>query len=60
MSLHRYPFYPMTGGRGRQGGAGAGYNVNVGWGDGLVGDAEYASAFRRVIMVRACVQLEQQ
>ena len=61
MSLHRYPFYPMTGAPREAGeGAGAGYNVNVGWGDGLVGDAEYASAFRRVIMVRACVQLEQQ
>ena len=56
MSLHRYPFYPMTGAPREAGeGAGAGYNVNVGWGDGLVGDAEYASAFRRVIMVRACV-----
>ncbi|KAJ8047813.1 Histone deacetylase 6 [Holothuria leucospilota] len=55
ISLHRFDngfFYP-----GRSGdpknvgiGAGTGYNINIAWNNGPMGDAEYLAAFRHVIM----------
>lgn len=51
MSLHRYPFYPGTGAAQEAGrGPGEGFNVNIGWDTGGMGDAEYLTAFDRVIM----------
>lgn len=56
MSLHRYEqgkYYPGTpaGGADQVGeGAGIGFNVNVPWPTGGMGDAEYIYAFRKVIM----------
>ncbi|VEU20445.1 DEKNAAC101306 [Brettanomyces naardenensis] len=56
ISLHRYEqgkFYPGTlaGGADQVGsGAGEGFNVNVPWPTGGMGDAEYVYAFRKVIM----------
>ncbi|ETV93043.1 hypothetical protein, variant 2 [Aphanomyces invadans] len=54
-SLHRYDnqgaFYPGTGAPNSVGsGAGAGFNVNVGWPCGGVGDAEYLAAFDSLLM----------
>ncbi|KDO25434.1 hypothetical protein SPRG_09376 [Saprolegnia parasitica CBS 223.65] len=54
-SLHRFDgngaFYPGTGSPDAVGsGAGAGFNVNIGWSGGGVGDAEYLAAFDRVLM----------
>lgn len=49
VSLHRYPFYPNTGSPRECGvGAGTGFNVNIGWSEGGIGDAEYLAAFRQV------------
>jgi acetoin utilization deacetylase AcuC-like enzyme len=49
-STHQYPFYPGTGAVDEAGGAGAaGRTVNVPWPAGM-GDAEYAEAFRRILM----------
>ena len=57
VSLHRHDngnFYPGTGGPVECGaGAGLGFNVNVAWSGGLeppMGDAEYLSAFRAVVL----------
>ncbi|RHY97586.1 hypothetical protein DYB31_015341, partial [Aphanomyces astaci] len=54
-SLHRYDdqgaFYPGTGAPDSVGsGAGTGFNVNVGWPGGGVGDAEYLAAFDSLLM----------
>ncbi|OQS01397.1 histone deacetylase 6 isoform X1 [Achlya hypogyna] len=54
-SLHRFDgngaFYPGTGAPDHVGsGKGAGFNVNVGWPGGGVGDAEYLAAFDRLLM----------
>ncbi|CAK4079543.1 unnamed protein product [Aphanomyces euteiches] len=54
-SLHRFDnhgaFYPGTGAPDSVGsGAGAGFNVNIGWPSGGMGDAEYLAAFDRVLM----------
>ena len=54
ISLHRYDhgsFYPGTGKVDRVGsGAGEGYNINIPWNVGMVGDIEYATAFDEIIM----------
>lgn len=56
VSLHRYDngsFFPSSsdGGCDRVGVAsGAGFNVNVGWSGGKMGDSDYISAFHRVVM----------
>ncbi|KAM6929392.1 histone deacetylase 7 isoform 2-T2 [Lycodopsis pacificus] len=57
ISLHRYDdgnFFPGSGSPAEVGsGAGEGFNVNVAWTGGLdppMGDAEYLSAFRSVVM----------
>lgn len=53
-STHRYDsgrFYPGTGSAREVGtGAGAGYNINVPWPCGNMGDAEYFAAFSQVLM----------
>ncbi|OQS00688.1 hypothetical protein THRCLA_05889 [Thraustotheca clavata] len=54
-SLHRFDgngaFYPGTGSPENVGsGKGKGYNVNIGWPGGGIGDAEYLAAFDRVLM----------
>ncbi|KAF0696698.1 Aste57867_12552 [Aphanomyces stellatus] len=54
-SLHRFDnhgaFYPGTGAPDSVGkGRGAGFNVNIGWPSGGIGDAEYLAAFDRVLM----------
>jgi acetoin utilization deacetylase AcuC-like enzyme len=49
-STHQYPFYPGTGAVEEAGGAGAaGRTVNVPWPGGM-GDADYAEAFRRILL----------
>ena len=46
-SVHRYPFYPGSGGRQEEGGEkGAGFNINVPLAAGA-GDAEFIEAFRK-------------
>ena len=51
VSLHRSNFYPGTGKAREVGeGRGMGYNVNVAWTEGGIGDAEYLAAFYHVIM----------
>lgn len=57
ISVHRHDdgnFFPGTGSPGECGtGAGLGFNVNIAWSGGLnppLGDAEYLSAFRNVVM----------
>jgi acetoin utilization deacetylase AcuC-like enzyme len=50
VSTHQYPFYPGTGAPAECGrGAGAGFNVNVPMKAGC-GDAEYAAAFRDLLL----------
>jgi acetoin utilization deacetylase AcuC-like enzyme len=49
ISLHQYPHYPGTGSHGESGcGDGAGYTVNIPLPAGM-GDAEYTSAFTRIV-----------
>jgi len=52
-STHRYDngtFYPGTGAPEEVGvGAGAGYNVNVGWPHGNIGDAEYVMVWCKAL-----------
>ncbi|KAL9879206.1 histone deacetylase 4 isoform 2-T10 [Glossina fuscipes fuscipes] len=57
LSIHRHDdgnFFPGTGGPTECGsGAGLGYNVNISWSGALnppLGDAEYISAFRTIVM----------
>ncbi|XP_046578359.1 LOW QUALITY PROTEIN: histone deacetylase 6-like [Haliotis rubra] len=56
ISLHRYDnggFYPASvdGNYTEVGyGEGAGYNINVSWSGGRMGDSEYISAFQQIIM----------
>jgi acetoin utilization deacetylase AcuC-like enzyme len=53
ISIHRYEpgFFPGTGSPADVGvGKGRGYNVNIGWSQGGMGDADYATAFDQVIM----------
>ena len=53
LSLHRNDmgFYPETGHTERVGeGEGRGYNVNIGWPRGGMGDADYIAAFHRVVL----------
>ena len=52
-SLHRFEdgFYPGTGSLGEVGrGDGEGYNINIPWPEGGVGDSEYMAAFQHVLM----------
>lgn len=64
LSLHRHDdgnFFPGTGGPTECGaGEGLGYNVNVAFSGGLqppMGDAEYLSAFRTIVMPIARVNI---
>lgn len=55
ISIHRYDhgsFFPGTGACDEIGAGpnGLGYNWNIAWSDGTMGDAEYLAAFRSVIM----------
>ena len=53
LSIHRNDmgFFPDTGHTHRTGtGAGKGYNVNVAWPKGGMGDADYMLAFHRVVL----------
>lgn len=54
VSIHRYDegtFFPGTGSMDELGsGAGFGFNWNVAWSDGSMGDAEYLAAFRSIVM----------
>ena len=56
VSLHRYDngyFYPGKPGANHTyvGGAGArGFNVNVAWNNGWMGDSEYLAAFHQVVL----------
>eukprot|EP00501_MAST-03F_sp_TOSAG23-6_P001847 GSMAST32.ASY1.ANO1.1925.1 assembled CDS len=53
VSLHRFAegFYPGTGAPTEVGiGAGVGYNLNISWTYGGMGDREYLAAFHRLIM----------
>ena len=52
-SVHRYPFYPMTGSKAERGaGDGLGFIINVPLPAGT-GDAEYRKAFREILMPKA-------
>eukprot|EP00656_Telonema_subtile_P016454 TRINITY_DN18694_c0_g1_i6.p1 TRINITY_DN18694_c0_g1~~TRINITY_DN18694_c0_g1_i6.p1 ORF type:complete len:527 (-),score=102.56 TRINITY_DN18694_c0_g1_i6:72-1652(-) len=52
ISLHRFPFYPGGAGDPANVGAGegTGFNVNIGWPMGGVGDAAYMQAFEMIVM----------
>lgn len=54
ISLHRHDegaFFPGTGAPDEFGnGYGMGYNWNIAWSNGTMGDAEYLAAFRSIVM----------